>query len=286
MADFRNAATDEKPPPLIRTNTPIFPILEVVTKINMDLNPAMQLKSVGDRFQEYGHDLAAAIVYCESAQAGNDDPDLWFDLAVSLRKMVGSLINKPFYEWSARSMKRVLLLNPGADLEEMAVDALMNLSRDYNVDDIPAIAMEDLPKLLSFLDIDINIFPNAISALPGEERGFAVMVLGDQGNVRFLPTMLSAVRGVWGDFHARAALKRLSRHGDSAEIRETLEIVAFSAKAPELQPYLRMAMVQVDQEWAFETISAAAEAREESGEAGGFPPGMAAGKPWWKFWNR
>lgn len=251
----------------------------------MELNPANMLKGLADRFQEIGHDLAAAIAYCESAQSGNDDPALWFNLAVSLRKLVGALVNKPFFEWSAKCLKRVLLLAPDTELSDTAVEGLMNLSQQQNVDALPAMTLEELPSLLSFLDIDINVFPKAISALPEEERGYAIMVLGDQGKRRFLPPLLSAVRGVWGDFHARAALKRLPRHGDSPEIRETLETVAYSAKAAELQPYLRMAMVQVNQEWAYEVMSNVEEAKEESATDNPSTD-LGGGKPWWKFWNR
>ena len=248
----------------------------------MELNPANMLKSLADRFQDSGHDLAAAIAYCESAQSGLDDPILWFNLAVSLRKLVGALVNKPFYDWSAKCLKRVLLLSPDSQLADTAVEGLMNLSEQQNVDDLPAMTLEELPNLLSFLDIDINVFHKAINALPEEERGYAIMVLGDQGKQRFLPPLLSAVRGVWGDFQARAALKRLPRHGDSPEIRETLETVAFSTKAADLQPYLRMAMVQVNQEWAYEIMSHVAEASEADNPS----PEMGEGKPWWKFWNR
>ena len=78
----------------------------------------------------------------------------------------------------------------------------------------------------------------------------AIMAFGESGNPRFLSAMLAAIRGEYGDFHVRAALKRISKFGDRPEIREALAGLATDARAGEFQPYLGAALNGVNAEWA------------------------------------
>lgn len=240
------------------------------------------LQQAAQTFLAHEQALAAAIAYAETAQQRNNvGPEVWMGLGSALQLCPGRLSRKPFLEWSARSLKRSLVAGATDNLEDCCHEWLMDYSSEICVDDLEPLAQADLPALLAFLDIDINIFPNAISKLPEEARGFVVICLGEQGNPRFLPVMLSALRGVWGDFNVRASLKRLGRYGDTPEIRETLEIVAFSERADHFQPYLRVALDRIDPEWALDVLQEAAQNRFELGE-NSCPPGT---RPWWKFWD-
>lgn len=251
----------------------------------MNLQSAHQLTHLAPEFSAREQYLATAIVYGEAALAGVDQAEVWYDFGVALYRSAGVLVRKPFFEWAARSLKRAVPLADGTELEELIAEGLMDLSQQVTVDELAPITTEDLGPLLTFLDIDINTFPRAIAALEEEKRGYALMVLGDHGSPRFLPVMLSALRGSWGDHLTRVALKRLGKFGDSPEIRESLEVVVFSPRSREYQPYLQMALERIDPEWAYDVMQDAAQAREEN-DPDGYSSGMGGSKPWWKFWNR
>ncbi|MEM1000619.1 MAG: hypothetical protein AAGN35_26435 [Bacteroidota bacterium] len=250
----------------------------------MDLQSASQLTRLAPEFAAKEHHLAAAILLGEATLAGVNNAGTWYVFGVELFRSAGVLVRKPFFEWSARCLKRAVALVQDPELEELATEGLMDLSSQVNVDSLTAIEDDELESLLAFLDIDINTFPKAISALPEDQRGYALMVMGDHGSPRFLPVMLSALRGVWGDYPARVALKRLGNFGDTPEIRETLEVIVFSPRSRDYQPYLRMAMERIDPEWAMDLLYEAEQAREENDPD--YPEDYGGNRPWWRFWNR
>lgn len=216
----------------------------------MEVSPELLLKDVAFTLQRSGQNLASAIAYTELAKSLKNDASAWTGLGAALAKSGGTLTQKTFYEWSAKVFMRALEMAAGTPFQSPCQNWLGVIGETIDVSKLKPIGDEELEPLAAYLDIEPNSLGDGLAALEPDDQGKAIMAIGDIGGEHLVGAMLDAVKGRFGDFNVRAALKRLSKFGDTPAIRETLAEVAVSTRSEDFQPYLAAALNAVDKEWA------------------------------------
>ncbi|MCW5808454.1 MAG: hypothetical protein KIT31_39250 [Deltaproteobacteria bacterium] len=193
-------------------------------------------------FLKAQHPLAAAIVFGEAAKLTPADPALLLGLGIAVRSSAGVLVTRPFVEWSVRILKRCIELDAHGDHGRVAGDRLAALACSPDYADLPAIEPADLDVLVAFLDVaPATVLPDAISALPDDDRMFAIMSLAELRSPRFWSAIAAAISGTWGLGPARSALKRVAPYGHHRAVRTALASLRASPRGEDCDPYLHFA---------------------------------------------
>lgn len=219
-----------------------------------------------------GQPLAAALIFGEAARLAPEDTGLLNGLGHSVLACVGVFVREPFFEWADAIFRRVLALEPEGPMAPLGRQRLEEIARELGPGERSPLDPARLPELLSFLQVEPGLVEQAVDKLSQDDAMFQIMAVGAVPVERFLPVLLAAVGGRWGPGAARSALKRLAGFGPRPEITATLEQVAASPLAEELQPYLRFAMQGRSPTHPVAPAESPAE-----------PPAEPK-KPWWKLW--
>lgn len=209
----------------------------------MEVDPDTARARVAQLFLKARQPLGAAILYAESARDGSVDPGVWCGLGASLMGARGTLVREPFEDWAARVFlhgQRWFDGTPFADIAAEWQPQLPAPSTDAGL--IPA----DLDELLGFLIVDDDVLPAAVDALAADDRMFAVMMLLD-ASPHAAPVAAAAIRNRWGTRAAVSALKRAGAYIHHADVRAALGDAARAPNRDHLEPYLRLALVRLDQ---------------------------------------
>lgn len=203
----------------------------------------LRIKDVAFNFQKHGHNLASALVYAEVGKALQSDPAIWTGMGAALAR-------EEVWTWSARSLMRGLKLGAGTPFESPCKNWLGIIQENMSLDGMAPVEPEEMDSLLGEIDHDPQALIAAMATLPEDDQVKAVEAFAESYNQRFLPVVLQGVRGAYGKWGRREALRYLPKFGDSPETRDALAALAVEADAKKFQPMLGKAMNAIDPEWA------------------------------------
>lgn len=205
------------------------------------------LRITATLFMENSQHLVAAICYAELVKEHPDNPLFWCRLGSALGALgdAAVFVRKRFHRWAIRVFRRGLLLAENTNYQAIMHEWVDGIT-EVDTTTLEPIADEEIDALLDFLVIDDAIFAKAIGALPASDQPFVVMALGDRPTTTFLPVLIAAIEGQFGEMAARSALKRAHPHRNDPRLRVALERVAHTPRADQLEPYLSFAAEAVN----------------------------------------
>jgi len=209
----------------------------------MSRSPELQMKDVAFNFQKHGHNRASAVAYAELAKSLKSDPAVWTGLGAALAREEAQL-------WAAKSLLRGLSIAEGTPFASPCRNWLNIIAEQTDLTDVGPLADEEIDPLLAEIDSDPEAFLKGVAAFEEDDQIKAVEGMVASRNVRFLPVILNGVRGAYGKFARREALRDIKNFGDTPEIRAALAELAVDPDAKKFQPFLGKALNAIDPEWA------------------------------------
>ena len=215
----------------------------------MENSPELLLKEVAFIFQRNELNRSSAIVYAEVAKGLQKDPGVWTGLGSALAKSADEGPKKDFQVWSAKALKRGLLIGQGGPFESPCCNWLDLLMKDIDVVEPDPFEVEELDDLLTFLDEGHEHIVKDLSKLPADDIGKVLFGIGKHGAGQFVNVVMAYLNGDLGEEYISKSLKYLPKFGDYPAVREKLAELAVEVDSG-LQPELGEVMTAISPEWA------------------------------------
>lgn len=192
-------------------------------------------------FYKIGHYRQSAILMVEAILANKNSAAAWCGLGSSLAQL--AMGRASYAELAAQALKQSLMYSDQGGYHKVSQDWLNSLGQEFpTTKQQTAMSDAKLDSLFELLDVDSQLFVNAMEFIEKGDRMLVVMTTGDLGKNRYVPIMLKAIALAWGDDCARAALKRIVRFKASPEIKAALSKLNQQPNADEYNPYLSHAI--------------------------------------------
>lgn len=217
----------------------------------MEMTPEAQLKEIACAFQRSGKNYSSALVYGIVAHYIPEHPAVYTGMGAALAKLADQGARLEHLTWSTKALKRGLLLGQGTPFESPCVNWLEVIKEEMDVVQPDPMAAEDLEGLLTFLDQQPGELLEEVRQLDEEDTTAILIAFGDLPRPRFLPIILAAAKGEFGEPTQRDTIERIANYKEDYEaIKPVLAEVAVHVDSYALQPQLGQAMQAIDADWA------------------------------------
>lgn len=216
----------------------------------MEATPESLLKESAFVFQRSGRNLSSAMVYAEVARHLESDPAVYTGMGAALAKSAEGDDKLLFYTWATKALKRGLLLGQGTMFESPCVNWLEIIKEEMDVVQPDPMEVPDLDGLVDFLSEKGVDLVSDLGRLAEQDLTATAMAMIGMPRDRFMPVLLAAIAGQFGEHIQRMAFLNIQYFGDTPAIRETLAKVALDVDSYALQPELGETMKAIDPEWA------------------------------------